>query len=123
LTSGCSALTGGYPEYTKPLTESQLVGHWVSNCKAVLNVNADHTLTATGYPTGANLNGTITGTVSGHGVWRIRPAFGDTIPQVMAITVGDQGDSLEPATKDGSLLLVDTLGNPDNGNACNFSRG
>jgi hypothetical protein len=122
LTSGC-ALDPGYPEYTKPLTDSQLIGHWVSTCKAVLNVNADHTLTATGYPTGANVNGTITGTVSGHGTWRIQPAFGDTIPQAMDITVGDQDGALEPAINNGSLLLVDTLGDPDNGNACNFSRG
>jgi hypothetical protein len=122
LTSGC-ALDPGYPEYTKPLTDSQLIGHWVSTCKAVMTVNADHTLTVTGYATGADVNGTITGRVSGHGTWFIQPAFGETIPQAMQITVGDQGDSVVPAINNGSLLLVDTLGDPDNGNACNFTRG
>jgi hypothetical protein len=123
LTGGC-ALDPGYPEYTKPLTDSQLIGHWVSTCKAVLNVNPDHTLTATGLPTGDDpVKRTIIGNISGHGTWSIQPAFGDTIPQAMQITVGDQGDALVPAINNGSLLLVDTLGDPDDGIACNFSRG
>jgi hypothetical protein len=122
VTGGCG-LADGYPEDTEPLTDTQLIGHWVSTCKAVLTVNPDHTLAVTQLPTGADpVKLTVTGSASGHGTWRVQPAFGATIPQAMDITVGGDGDSLEPAINSGSLLLVDTLGAPD-GVACNFTRG
>ncbi|MEU7965417.1 hypothetical protein AB0D09_18335 [Streptomyces sp. NPDC049097] len=129
LLSGCAGLSGGLPPYGKPVTQAQLVGMWKGSwrniCHATLMLRSDHSLSATGFPTDDDDAHRLEAIrrVSGTGTWMISPGVDKGDPPTLDLTIGATGDSLDfAAGHGGTLVLAATIGDPDDGVGCRFTR-
>ncbi|AUG80806.1 hypothetical protein CFP65_6139 [Kitasatospora sp. MMS16-BH015] len=121
--SGCAYLTGGLGPYGKPVTAGQLIGTWTGDCASTLVLRPDLTLTATGFPLEFDEHDQISTRTSGAGQWTV--PTGDTAhpPERLPVSIGQHGYEVDLAMgAHGALVLAVTVGDPDEGVGCRYTR-
>lgn len=125
-TTGCALAGVGVEPLSQPVPASLLVGHWTadSRCpRTTLDLAADLTGHAQRFPVDTSADGLGVGrTLSGGIRWYQGPAS-PAGPGMAFVEFGPQGYPLDYGRDDHGLVLVATVGDPDDGVACVYHRG
>ncbi|GHJ48548.1 hypothetical protein Cs7R123_58900 [Catellatospora sp. TT07R-123] len=110
-------LTGACGSEPARVATTDLVGAWHGSCDADLTLVAGGTATGRAVPIGA------TPTTGDHGTWRLDEDIPGGPAQRVAVNLdGQHWDNLDIKGAGDSLRLVLTIGDPDDGKTCDFSR-
>ncbi|MFD9303249.1 hypothetical protein ACFWCB_11430 [Streptomyces sp. NPDC060048] len=103
------------------VTEDQLVGRWIGDCGASIDVSKDHTFTAKDFPVDFKGVGTKPELASGSGTWRLARAVEGVSPQELSLYLGERGFDLSVGGSDDEIRLLWSVGDPDYAYKCEFT--
>ncbi|MEU9864573.1 hypothetical protein AB0D99_27225 [Streptomyces sp. NPDC047971] len=102
------------------MTEDQMIGRWVGDCGAVVEVKKDHTFTAKDFPVAFDGVGTKPRLATGSGDWRLARAIKDVRPQQLVLNLRDASHDLPVRGDEDKLVLRWQVGDPDYAHDCDF---